>query len=344
MSRRLSDPDIQQPHKRIKRSPSYISTDRGEPEAMASFSRTETGPDDRDSPSGGSTGAPMGSMEPLDSLIATPERFSYTGKSSAGACACGRTPKVGPTCFRIANIPQHWGELSLLDALQNVEPCMKDHTWELSIYPACVGWTQTALLNLPSCSTCFQSMDPNETQYLPISDEGSLSLDRHFRGLTPLNKNEGDAVVDVVTVTGLAGHSFGSWRHLQTYRMWLKDFLPKDIKFTRIMSYGYDSRLLEGSDTNTETLQDYRRNFLEHLENSRVSAKDRPIILLGHSLGGILVLQALIRAKWLFTSMCGLFLFGTPHLGLQTAELKALLKTEPWGQKKRLLDELTEVF
>jgi hypothetical protein len=72
----------------------------------------------------------------------------------------------------------------------------------------------------------------------------------------------------VVAVTGLAGHAFESWRNHDTYKMWLKDFLPKDVKNVRIMTYGYNSSLV-GSDISDMRLVDYRRNFIEQLENSR---------------------------------------------------------------------------
>jgi tartrate dehydratase beta subunit/fumarate hydratase class I family protein len=75
-----------------------------------------------------------------------------------------------------------------------------------------------------------------------------------------------------VAVTGLAGHAFGSWRNRETRLMWLKDFLPQDIKNTRIMTYGYDSRLL-GPETTSMRMSDYRGNFIEQLQNSRRSAK-----------------------------------------------------------------------
>jgi hypothetical protein len=112
-------------------------------------------------------------------------------------------------------------------------------------------------------------------------------------------------------VTGLAGHAFGSWRSRETRFMWLKDFLPNDVKNIRIMTYGYDSRIV-GSEQSGARMSDYRRNFIEQLETSRTSAKvckdlfvrgskffadttdlyqNRPIIFLGHSLGGILILQ-----------------------------------------------------
>lgn len=54
--------------------------------------------------------------------------------------------------------------------------------------------------------------------------------------------------------------------------MWLKDFLPKDVKNIRIMTYGYDSSIV-GSDQSDARMTDYRRNFIEQLENSRTSAE-----------------------------------------------------------------------
>jgi len=54
--------------------------------------------------------------------------------------------------------------------------------------------------------------------------------------------------------------------------MWLRDFLPKDIKNIRIMTYGYDSNLL-GLEKNSMRMSDYRGNFMEQLKNSRRSAE-----------------------------------------------------------------------
>jgi len=52
--------------------------------------------------------------------------------------------------------------------------------------------------------------------------------------------------------------------------MWLKDYLPGDIKHIRIMTYGYNSSLVEGNDVR---LSDHRRNFIQQLENCRISAE-----------------------------------------------------------------------
>jgi len=76
----------------------------------------------------------------------------------------------------------------------------------------------------------------------------------------------------VVAVTGLAGHAFGCWRSRDTYKMWLKDFLPADVNNVRIMTYGYDSSLIRGTKSGTRLI-DHRRNFIQQLENSRSKAK-----------------------------------------------------------------------
>ena len=77
----------------------------------------------------------------------------------------------------------------------------------------------------------------------------------------------------VVAVTGLAGHAFGSWRSRETHKMWLKDFLPRDVKGIRIMSYGYNSNLV--GCTVDDQFIDYRRHFIHELRNSRSSAEVR---------------------------------------------------------------------
>jgi hypothetical protein len=71
----------------------------------------------------------------------------------------------------------------------------------------------------------------------------------------------------VVAVNGLGSHAFGSWTSHDTGKMWLKDFLPDDVKGIRIMTYGYNTNLYDG-ETDIDFL-DYRRNLLQMLGNAR---------------------------------------------------------------------------
>jgi hypothetical protein len=76
----------------------------------------------------------------------------------------------------------------------------------------------------------------------------------------------------VISVTGLAGHAFGSWKHCETQQMWLKDFLPHDVQNVRIMSYGYDSGLLSQCKAEKRLL-DFQRLFIQDIENARSSVE-----------------------------------------------------------------------
>ena len=76
----------------------------------------------------------------------------------------------------------------------------------------------------------------------------------------------------MVAVTGLAGHAYGSWRNRRTHRMWLQDFLPKDIKNIRITTYGYNTRLTKNS-LDMSRLEDHKRHLISQLEIVRYEDK-----------------------------------------------------------------------
>jgi hypothetical protein len=99
-----------------------------------------------------------------------------------------------PMCFRIANVPSTWSKERLITALLTVDPSL-DKTSQLSLYPACCGSTQTALLNLATCTEYFQIIKLNKYNYVNTSD-GTLVIDSHFYDLTPLNNPNGEIVAE----------------------------------------------------------------------------------------------------------------------------------------------------
>ncbi|KAF8250955.1 hypothetical protein K440DRAFT_596776 [Wilcoxina mikolae CBS 423.85] len=123
--------------------------------------------------------------------------------------------------------------------------------------------------------------------------------------------------------------------------MWLRDFLPKDVKNVRVMTYGYD-RLLDGYEKGGVALSGCARGLIEQLENSRRMAKDRPIIFIAHSSGGLLVKQVLVQARSIFDSTRGIFFFGSPHQGLRNEELAGLVKVNSDVREANLIMQLKE--
>ncbi|KAG5793660.1 hypothetical protein H9Q69_007310 [Fusarium xylarioides] len=111
------------------------------------------------------------------------------------------------------------------------------------------------------------------------------------------------AVIDIIAVHGLgppekaeAKHAFDTWRTPsgQKGRLWLQADLPDHVPDSRIFIYQYNTTAAYG-----RGLDDFRSkadNLLETINIERRDSPERPILLLGHSIGGLLVKQALINA------------------------------------------------
>ena len=76
--------------------------------------------------------------------------------------------------------------------------------------------------------------------------------------------------------------------------MWLRDDLPKTTPDARIFLYEYDSSAVYGNDQGT--FVDKANELLEAIRVKRDDEERKPLLLLGHSLGGLLIRQALVNA------------------------------------------------
>lgn len=71
----------------------------------------------------------------------------------------------------------------------------------------------------------------------------------------------------VIAITGLDGHAYGSWKGKGNLnRMWLRDFLSKDLPNCRTLTYGYNSKL---STRGVDTIMDYGRELMEEMKKVR---------------------------------------------------------------------------
>lgn len=72
--------------------------------------------------------------------------------------------------------------------------------------------------------------------------------------------------------------------------MWLRDLLPVKLPYVRVMTFGYRAEVL--GNTSVAGVRDNARRLLVLLKNKREGGSQRrPIIFLGHSLGGIIIKQ-----------------------------------------------------
>jgi hypothetical protein len=108
---------------------------------------------------------------------------------------------------------------------------------------------------------------------------------------------------------------------------WPQDLVPVTIPYARVLTYGYDTHVRHflGPPVSSNTVYDIAWDFLVALEAERRMEPLRPLLFIAHSLGGIVVKEALRRSsgchgsqphlRAVFDSTTGLMFFGTPHGG-----------------------------
>ncbi|KAK9423371.1 hypothetical protein SUNI508_04265 [Seiridium unicorne] len=156
---------------------------------------------------------------------------------------------------------------------------------------------------------------------LDSSRSESLNLTRDAIGpLVLIDTAEShESGVDVVFVHGLYGHRVQTWN--KSGVLWPRDFLSKDLPPSRIITWGYAPPM-----ANTNTFSDMAERLLSDVSKLR-SVATRPIIFVGHGLGGLIIKEALVTAAMsrifgthhelgnVYPSTIGVLFLGTPHVG-----------------------------
>jgi hypothetical protein len=160
-----------------------------------------------------------------------------------------------------------------------------------------------------------------------------LTIDQHFDGVTVLfAPTWGEHEIDVLAVSGLGSHAFGSFVHKGDGHMWLSKSLPKDLPTARVMTYGYESGLQHS--TSFANLGDLASSLQIAVSRLLRSGKKR-LVLIGHSLGGLLIKEALIRMcesdsdSDLIPLILGAVFFGVPNDGMDIESLIPMVNNQP---------------
>ncbi|KAI1129926.1 hypothetical protein F5Y10DRAFT_237019 [Nemania abortiva] len=164
-------------------------------------------------------------------------------------------------------------------------------------------------------------------------------IDEHFLGMTPLNDVRlDDHEYDCVAMSGIGSHPLGSWlpHNGDKQFMWIRDVLPKVFPSVRALIYGYDTELCNSN--SFQRTWDLANTFIDHLRVVfKSSTARRSIILIAHSLGGIVVKQALVMLAYsedptetsLLKAISGVVFFGVPNRGMVISHLVALASGRP---------------
>ena len=136
----------------------------------------------------------------------------------------------------------------------------------------------------------------------------------------------GEIQADIIFVHGLNGDSQNTWTvdgHNGRRICWMSTngFLPSMIPLSRIFTFKYNARILNyNSDAG---LEDISRSLLSQIQSVRKERREinRKLIFVCHSLGGLVVKQAMIldtqddSLKNIQDHTVGVITLGTPHGG-----------------------------
>jgi hypothetical protein len=129
-----------------------------------------------------------------------------------------------------------------------------------------------------------------------------------------------DATVEVLFIHGLKGHHFKTWALDGKEDNYWPKWIEEDVPGSQSLSFGYPAPIsVLGS--NDMALPDRARNALQYLVNKRTW--NRPVIVVVHSMGGLLIKQMLrvaadgnnARFKAWASNIAGIIFFATPHQG-----------------------------
>lgn len=113
--------------------------------------------------------------------------------------------------------------------------------------------------------------------------------------------------------------------------MWIRDEIPRLIPGLRPIIYGFDTKL-QGS-TSFQSIGDIARGLILHLESGGWNDHSKPIVFLAHSLGGLVLKEAIVqmadRAQGIagiLDNVRGAIMFGVPSLGMVQPHLAAMVE------------------
>jgi hypothetical protein len=76
-----------------------------------------------------------------------------------------------------------------------------------------------------------------------------------------------DALDSIIAIHGLNGNQINTWTEPKSKKLWLRDFLPKDLPGARVMTFGYNAAAAFGN--SVAEIRDHARGLLGELIEKR---------------------------------------------------------------------------
>ena len=117
--------------------------------------------------------------------------------------------------------------------------------------------------------------------------------------------------------------------------MWLRDGLAHDVEGVQCLIWGYDTHLANSQ--SFQNADDIATSLAFHLRSLARASPSKPIIVIAHSLGGIILKRALVaiardgndESDASLRSIKAVLMFGVPSKGMLISHLAAVVKDHP---------------
>ncbi|KAK0645794.1 hypothetical protein B0T16DRAFT_492873 [Cercophora newfieldiana] len=204
--------------------------------------------------------------------------------------------------------------------------------------------SKVATLQLKSVPKCLEGANARKGSEwsIPVPGSGEPSevfiLDTHFKGFTVLSSPISEEHrFDCIAISGLASHPFGSWQPHGPDKsfMWIRDAIPLSVPGLRTMTYGYDASLSHSN--SFQSIGDIAQTLVLLLRFGGWNLpSSKPIIFLAHSLGGLVLKEAIVRMAdrdkaffGILDNISGVIMFGVPSSGMHQSHLMAMVEDQP---------------
>ncbi|KAM3558268.1 hypothetical protein MY1884_004072 [Beauveria asiatica] len=157
-------------------------------------------------------------------------------------------------------------------------------------------------------------------------------------GTLEILSGKDDARFEIIAVPGLGAHPYHTWEAWKTQGPnaaqcqtaqpskvhLLKDLLAHDFPDARIWNFAYESNWLINAPV--KTTEEIGKCLLKEIRDKRPPTH-LPIVFIGHSVGGIIIKQALCSndSQEIVDDTLGILFLGTPHQGSSVSVAGALL-------------------
>ena len=170
-----------------------------------------------------------------------------------------------------------------------------------------------------------KSRSSSISELAPLSSV-QTSQDTQFPSGIKILHEPQNPIVDLVFVHGLTGDRERTWTYPENGICWPRDILPQHLPDARILTFGYDAYVVRARDQVASIdIAHHANDFLNCLANERMDTRsaNRPLILVAHSLGGLLCKDAMrlsqnnaeARLCSIFEQVQGIIFIATPHGG-----------------------------